>query len=189
MTPTCFDLMTDIETLGTRNDAAIVSIGAVFFDLATETIGESFRKNIHLATSMRDGATVDAGAILFWLRQGTERQRAAFDGGLDVKDVLRDLAIWIGQHVDTKLVRPWGNSNRFDLGILESAYQRAYVPVPWYWSNERDFRTVRNMHKAVEYDTDTKGETAHDPVVDCKFQIQHLFKIKRHLQSKNRDLF
>jgi hypothetical protein len=176
---TCYDAMCDLETMGTSNSAPIVSVAVTMFDIATETIGESFCKNIHLATAMRDGATPDAGTILWWMRQGDQVRRPIWSGGEDIRDVLRDLAIWIENQCGVKNVRPWGNSNRFDLGILESAYKRAHIPVPWYWSNERDFRTVRNLHPHVEYDPSQKGAGAHDPLVDCRFQIEHLLKIKR----------
>ena len=175
----CFDSMIDIETMGTDSDSAIVSVAATMFDIATETIGASFSKNIHLATAMRDGGTASAGTIMWWMRQGDLVRKPIWMGGEDIKDVLRDLALWIENQCGVKNVRPWGNSNRFDLGILESAYKRAHIPVPWYWSNERDFRTVRNLHPHVPYNPDEKGEGAHDPLVDCRFQIEHLFRIKR----------
>lgn len=181
----CLDLMVDIETLGTSNNAAMVSIGAVFFDLATETIGAGFTKNIHLATAVRDGGTMDAATVLWWLKQSDVAKGRVFQGGIDIKEVLQDLAIWIGINCDGD-VRPWGNSANFDLGILSSAFQRNHTPVPWKWSKERCFRTVRNLNPQVPYKTAEKGEGAHDPTVDCKFQIQHLFSIKRY---RNGDLF
>lgn len=174
-----FDAMCDIEAMGTRSNAPIVSVAMVMFDIATETMGASFCKQIHLATAMRDGAVPDAGTIMWWMRQGDNVRRPIWSGGEDIRDVLRDLSIWLGQQCRPEDVRPWGNSNRFDLGILESAYKRAHIPLPWRWNNERDFRTVRNLNPQVPYNTDDKGEGAHDPLVDCRFQVEHLFKIKR----------
>jgi hypothetical protein len=181
---TCYDAMCDTETMGTESNAAIVAVGVTMFDIQSETIGASFSKNIHLATAMLNGGTTSAGAIMFWMRQGDNVRRPIWTGGEDIRDVLRDLAIWLGlqcgsNEQGTPKVRMWGNSARFDLGILESAYKRAHIPVPWYWSNERCFRTVRNLHPHVPYDYEQKGAGAHDPLVDCKFQIEHLFKIKR----------
>lgn len=184
------DLMVDIETMGTSNDAALVSVAAVFFNLQTEAIGPSFCQNINLITSCRHGGVIEPSTCLWWMRQSERARSTVFNAALDVRDVLRELAIWIGNNGDLKTVRPWGNSNRFDLGILESAYKRVHMPVPWFWSNERDFRTVRNEYKAhVEYDPEKKGDGAHDPLVDCKFQIEHLFKIRRFVQERrNMDL-
>jgi hypothetical protein len=182
----CLDLMVDVECLGTSNNAAMVSIGAVFFDLATETIGASFTKNIHLATAVRDGGTMDAATVLWWLKQSDAAKGRVFQGAIDIKEVLHDLAIWIGNNCPDKNVRPWGNSARFDLGILSSAFERNHTPVPWKWRNERCFRTVRNLNPQVPYTPSEKGDGAHDPTVDCRFQIQHLFSVKRY---RNGDLF
>ena len=174
------DLMIDTEFLDPAPTGALVAVGAIFFDLATETTGATFSQTIHLATSMRDGGTVSPSTLLFWLMQPEDsRRRVFFAGSADIRDVLRDFAIWIGTNCRHEDVRPWGNSASTDLSMLETAYKRAHIPLPWRWNNERDFRTVRKMNPQVEYNPDEKGDGAHDPLVDCRFQIEHLFKIKR----------
>ncbi len=180
----CYDCMVDGEFMSTERDGALVAIAAMMFDIATETIGESFSARIHLATSVRDGGTMSAGTVMWFMRQSDAVRDQVWNGGREIRDVLRELAIWLGNQCGhneqgTPRVRPWGNSAKTDLGILESAYKRAHIPVPWYWSNERDFRTVRNLHPHVEYTYEDKGAGAHDPLVDCRFQIEHLLKIKR----------
>lgn len=189
------DAMFDIETMGTDQDAAVVSVAVVLFNLQTESIGAQFHKNIHLATAMRDGGTTAAGTIMFWLRQGDAVRKPVAFGGEDIRDVLRDLSVWLHGECGRDerglaKARPWGNSARFDLGILSTAFRRAGLPVPWGWSNERCFRTVRNMHPQVPYNPDYKGDGAHNPLVDCRFQIEHLFKIRRHVKEhRGLDLF
>ncbi len=42
----CADVMIDIETMGLGPDAAIVAIGAVFFDLEKGTLVERFYRAI-----------------------------------------------------------------------------------------------------------------------------------------------
>ena len=93
--------------------------------------------------------------------------------------MLQEFSDWIKETCRHEDVRPWGNSNRFDLGITESAYKRAGIPAPWVHWNERDFRTVRNLYPGVEYDPSKKGDGAHDALTDAVFQINHLFAIKR----------
>jgi hypothetical protein len=181
---TCYDCMLDAEMISTERDGALVNIAAVMFDIATETVGAEFSQRSHLATSVRDGGTMSASTVMWFMRQSDAVRDQVWNGGEDIRDVLRDLAIWLGQQAGrneqgTPRARMWGNSARFDIGILESAYKRAQIPVPWYWSNERCFRTVHNLNPQVVYDIAEKGSGAHDPLVDCKFQIEHLFKIKR----------
>lgn len=183
------DLQIDIETMGTGPRAAIVGIAAVFFDLRTETIGDKYQASVHLGTAVRDGGTMDPGTVMFWLRQNDQVRKAVAYGARDIAEVLAEFRAWVVHRCPPEQLRPWANSPAFDLAILGSALDRANIARPWRFWNERDFRTVKAMHPAVEYDTKDKGEGAHDPTVDCLFQIEHLFKIKRHLQqTKGRTL-
>lgn len=173
------DLMIDTETAGLPPTGALLSIGACFFDVATEQVGPTFSKTIHLATSMRDGGTVDAGTILWWMGQSEQARNAVRFDGLDVRKVLTEFAEFIGDHCPNNSVRPWGNGASFDLTIVGTAYQRAGIAVPWHFSRERCFRTVRNMYAAVTYDYEAKGDGAHNALADAQFQVEHMFKIKR----------
>ena len=68
--------------------------------------------------------------------------------------------------------------DEYDMTIVGGAYNRLGKKAPWYWTNERCFRTVRNMHPTIEYDPSQKGEGAHNALADAVFQVEHLFKIK-----------
>ena len=48
----------DLETMGTKPDAAITAIGAVAFDLKSKTLGKEFYVVVDLASSMAAGGTV-----------------------------------------------------------------------------------------------------------------------------------
>lgn len=178
METVCHDLMIDLETMGTAADAAVVSIGAVFFDLQTETIGARFRKNINLITSVKHGGAMDPSTVMFWMKQGDAVRQPIWMGGEPISEVLIDFVNWCGLHCSRDTLRPWGNGASFDLSIISSALKRSSLPEPWHFWNERCFRTVKAMYPGVPYDTAEKGEMAHDPLVDCEFQIRHLLKIK-----------
>lgn len=178
MTAQFFDLMVDIEAMGTTPDAALMQIGAVFFDLQTMTMGPQFLMNVHLATAVRDGGVIEPATVLWWLGQSDEARKVRFNG-VDIKDVLREFKLWVLGACRLQDVRPWGNSASFDLGIIGSAYRRAGIEPPWRWSNERCFRTVRRIYPQVEYNFEAKGDGAHNALVDAQFQVEHLFKIKR----------
>ena len=174
-----FDLMIDTETMSTAEDAALLSIGAVFFDLHSETLGPRFCRTIHLGSSAAAGGRIDASTVLWWLRQGDEARKAVAYGGEPIEKVLQDFAQWVAETCRIEDCRPWGNSASFDLTIVRTAYERLGLKHPWIHWNERDFRTVRNLCPAVEYDTKAKGEGAHNALTDAIFQAEHLFKIKR----------
>ena len=174
-----FDLMTDTETAGLPPTGALLSIGAVFFDLQTCTLGPTFNRTIHLASSVKHGGTMDPGTFLWWLRQGPEAQKAVAYGGEPIDLVLTDFAAWIAQTCRHEDVRPWGNSAGFDLTIVGGAYQRLGLPTPWHFTNERCFRTVRNLQSDVVYEPGEKGAGAHNALTDAVFQAEHLLKIRR----------
>ena len=172
------DLMLDVESFGIAEDAALVGIGAVFFDLQTQAIGPTFNAAIHLATSMAAGGTVEASTILWWLGQSEAVRSTVRFGARDVRVVMTEFCDWVRARSDTKTVRTWGNSAAFDCGKISNTLRRLGLDTPWHWTRERCFRTVRNQYPQVEYDPSQKIGEAHDPLVDAMFQVQHLLKLK-----------
>lgn len=178
MTQQFFDCMLDAETMGKAPDGALIQIGAVFFDLHTQTLGPTFLENISLADAVRHGGTLDPSTIIWWLGQPDKARESIRFGGGQIAVVLGRFADWIKETCRHEDVRMWGNSPNFDLAIVGGAYDRLGMTRPWYWTNERDFRTVRHQHPSVEYNTDDKGEDAHNALADAIFQAKHLMKIK-----------
>lgn len=172
------DLMIDLETMGTSPTAAVLSIGACFFDTEKCQIGPTFLRTVNLATAVRDGGVIEPATVIWWLGQSQEARDGVRFSGIDIRTALQEFSDYVAENCRTQDVRPWGNSNSFDLTILRGAFERAGMKAPWYWSNERDFRTVRNMYPQIEYNPDDKGSGAHNALADSIFQAKHLFKIK-----------
>lgn len=63
------DVMIDIETMGKGTYPAIVSIGAVEFDLFGTKYGRTFYKRISLESSQKAGLVIEAETVLWWLSQ------------------------------------------------------------------------------------------------------------------------
>jgi len=183
MTPQYFDLMIDLETMGLPPDGPIISIGAVFFDIHTETIGPKFSRTIHLGSSVAAGGKMEASTVIWWLLESDEARRGVAYGGEPVDTVLQEFSNWLCEHCRVEDVRPWGNGSSFDLTILHGTFKRLGMPTPWKFYNERCFRTVRNMHPNVPFDPSKKGTGAHNALVDAEFQARHLFAIKRAVKG------
>jgi hypothetical protein len=149
-------LMLDIETLGTEPGCAILSIGAVAFDL--EGTGDTFSRSIDLESCQDAGLDIDAETLEWWLGQNDD-VREVLTGGDDLETVLRDFATFYDQ-VDPDEI--WANAPTFDCEILEAAYQRQNFPVPGSYWDERCYRTLKNLPGAV----DIEREGDHDDALD-----------------------
>lgn len=68
--------MIDLETMGLKPDAAIISIGAVCFDLNKRTIVDTFYRAVDLESAIANGGTVTGSTISFWISRRW-RYRAA----------------------------------------------------------------------------------------------------------------
>lgn len=173
------DLMIDVESAGKGPSGALMSIGAVFFNYTDACVlGPTFYRVIHLSTAVRDGGTMDPSTFRWWMRQGQEARFAVAFGGDEIRDVLKDLTTYIETTSTVKDVRPWGNSPSFDMQKIDHAYRAAGLAVPWHFTNERCFRTVRNMFPGVVYDPKDKGTGNHNALDDAIFQANHLIKIR-----------
>ncbi len=180
--PDFFDCMTDLESMGKQRDAAIVSVGAVFFNYKTGELGPTFLRTINLATAVRDGGKIEPGTVIWWLGQSQAARDAIRFGGQDIRKVLQDFRDWIKESCRHEDVKVWGNSDEFDLAKLEGAYERSNIAVPWNWTNARDFRTIRKWYPKVEYNYNDKGDGAHNALADAIFQAEHMMKIQRSLR-------
>ena len=67
-------IMIDLETMGTRADAPIVSIGAVAFD--AKGIDREFYCTVSLHSAVRSGAVIDPSTVMWWLVRQNRAGRA-----------------------------------------------------------------------------------------------------------------
>ncbi len=167
-------IMLDLETMGTGPNAAIVAIGAVEFELtkAGGQLGDSFYQCISLESAMAEGGQVDAGTVLWWLKQ-SDAARAMFAQPAFVHGVaLVGFSKWMTKRGETKNMRVWGNGASFDNVILASAYRRAGLQLPWNSFNDRCYRTVKSMHPAAP--AIQRTGTHHNALDDAINQANHL---------------
>lgn len=172
--------MLDVESMGTNADAALVGIGAVFFDEATGT-GAEFYRTINLATAVLRGGTIDAATVMWWLGQDEAARNAIRFNSYHVDEALTDFVGFVKSNVHVPDLLIWGCSPTFDCEKVNSALVRSRIEVPWRYYNERCYRTVRERNKRVELDERTG---LHNALDDAKFQANHLIKIRNfHAKS------
>lgn len=170
-------VMVDIETMGNMSHSAIVSVGAVRFDLETGEIGEKFYMNVDLQSCLDAGLIINADTLMWWLNQNKAARNKIIEKGHPLSKALFSLSAFV-----TKDDQVWGNSARFDLGILSDAFNTLKIPIPWDFRKERCVRTLVSFAPEIKEKEPNTG-VAHDALADCVFQISYCSKIYKKLKG------
>ena len=175
------NIMIDLETLGTKPNAVILSIGAVYFDI--HGLGEQFYVNIEPRTCLAAGLTVDEATKAWWEKQDQAAKDALTVDRRPLQVALEMFRNFVKNKRDTKI---WGNGASFDNVILREAYKATGITPPWAWWNDRCFRT---MHKeSVGVERIDNNELKHNALADAVDQAEHMvriFKAGGKLYGKN----
>ena len=110
--------MVDVESMGTGPDAALVGIGAVFFDERTGQIGPEFYRTVNLATAVKAGGEMDAATVMWWLGQDDAARNAIRFNGYAIREALEDFNAYLLRNAPVPDVRLWGCSPTFDLSLI-----------------------------------------------------------------------
>lgn len=145
------DISIDLETLGIRYDAAILSIGLVQFDRFTAKMGKTFYAEIDIDSAIASGS-IQGSTLAWWIEQNPRAKklfandRAAEKKSLatalhEMRDFFMQCEAKGGEHF------VWGNGATMDITILEHAFHRGSVglEVPWKFWKIRDMRTAVDL--------------------------------------------
>lgn len=167
------DIMLDLETMGTGDNAAIVSIGAVKFSVVNQEIVDRFYMTVDLGSSIKYGGQVTGDTIMWWIQQSEEARAELLDNCYDILHALREFTRWI--QVDKEPPDVWGNSATFDDVILANAFKNAGMVVPWPFWASRCYKTIRDrIGHGVRFE---RIGLQHKAVDDAESQAVHLMKI------------
>ncbi len=180
------NLMIDLESMGKKPNAPIVSIGAVFFDPQSGDLGQEFYTAVNLESAMEQGAVPDGDTILWWLRQSSEARSAiCVDDAMPISSALSELSHFINRHSDNpKYLKVWGNGATFDNVILRGAYERAGQVCPWQFWNDHDVRTIVTLGGVVGFDPKRDmpfDGVAHNALADARHQAKYVSAIWQKL--------
>ena len=177
------NVMIDLETLSTKPNAAIVSIGAVFFDPKHGELGETYYQTIDIETYGEcSGFDIDGSTLKWWMQQ-SDQARAVFSGTMqcDLQPVLRGFHAFLESHGSTADLKVWGNGAAFDNVILANAYQSTGWAAPWKFWNDRCYRTVKALNPQIPF---TREGVYHNALDDAVSQAKHLCQIFESLRGK-----
>jgi hypothetical protein len=165
------EFMIDIETLSTRTNAVVLSIGAVEFTQDGGLV-DSIISKPDLWQQVNAHRHISPNTLGWWSEQDSAPLKQAFSkvGRKPVRECLVQLSDFIKPHC---LV--WANSPSFDAVILESLYQSAKLDPPWEYYSLRDCRTIKDaagLPSSWAPRPSGYKFVPHDPVSDCIWQVE-----------------
>lgn len=173
-------IMLDLETLGTSAKAVIVAIGAVAFDLEDDSVYETFYLTVDAKSGVQAGLVMDPDTVVWWLQQ-SEQAREIFKGtSQGLSTALNLFSAWVKE---VGPVGVWGNGVDFDNVIIMNSYLALGMKMPYRYSKNRCFRTMRGLFPTEGV---VREGTHHNAVDDAVFQMKVLKEIntKYNLQLK-----
>ena len=157
-------IMIDIETLGTRSNSVILSIGVIEFDSSSITNG--FEAVIDIDSCLQHGLIVEGGTIQWWMKQSDAARDIFRQNGEALPDALKRLT----QHINWQDSLVWANGTDFDISILSNAYHKCSMPTPWEYNAVRDYRTIVKTMPVNK----VQPTIAHSALADAIAQAQTL---------------
>ena len=169
--------MLDLESLGTRPDCAILTLGAVKFDEYTPgSFGDTLYHRIDVDEQLALGRTVQEDTLAWWMNQAQDVREEALgeENRVSLETLYRDLnRFCVGVN------NIWCQGPAFDIVILENIYRQCGWPTPWQFWQIRDSRTLFGVHG----DPREKGKAGlHNALEDSISQAQGVQEIYRRLK-------
>jgi exodeoxyribonuclease VIII len=152
---TILHVMIDMETFGTKPNAAVATFGAVKFDPKANTVDISTSREwtLNVPHQMKMGRMMDPGTVAWWMTQSEEARSVvlpALNGkGIETKEFLLMFNDWLVEHGWTSKnpIKIWSHGATFDIVISTSMYDSVELNPPWRYVNARDTRTIFDMFK------------------------------------------
>lgn len=160
------DLMIDIETLGTGNNAVMIQLGACYFDRRTGKIGDTFCRSINREKSTAAGFEEDQSTIDWWSRQ----DQTIFQEIISSRESPKQVMNAFRSFADRKNVKFWSHAT-FDFVIVQNHFKKLGIkPLPH--GKARDIRTLVDI-SGINLSLYNWGKKTHNALDDCKFQVEY----------------
>jgi hypothetical protein len=173
--------MVDIETLGTGNHAAVISVGIVAFDESSVLASDGWA--IRSADWHGD---IDPDTVRWWMQQESAARNFSSGGEYTATTVALKLAEFMGQHRPEEV---WANDPSFDVVILKNWWKRCNtgpLKFPIDFRSERSFRTIKAEARRLGIDMDQAyrmNATAHNPVDDAANQARAVILVRSRIAA------
>ena len=165
------EVMLDIESLSTKTNASILTIGAIRFNRHDFKVKEKFYKRITKESNEHFNRHFDENTISWWHSQSEEAKKEIFENKdrINLSSALQELSIFC-----RGASKIWANGVAFDIPILESAYEACDLDTPWRFWIIRDVRTVYDlgrMNLTIFKRQNKLDKQHHNALADCETQL------------------
>lgn len=168
------NVMVDIETLGTKKESAILSIGAVAFD--THGIHHEFYTNISIKNNLINNRKIDGDTLNWWFSQSDDVIKSIIkEPCVNLCDALLNFRNWLEK---MRFHTIWANGANFDIEILQNAYEQFNIDLPWKYKQICCMRAIRELGRIISLPYGQyKSENiflAHNALEDATIQAQYV---------------
>lgn len=160
------NIMIDLETLSTDPNAAIIQIGACYFEPFTGQIGNTFE----VCLIPDPEAHVSYSTIAWWFKQAEQARSNVMNNPIEAREAILKYTEFAKQ---AKCV--W-SKGYFDFMILQSNFNRLRIEFPHKYWDCRDMRSVTELCRMMmDLKNGKSGKSnTHTALDDCKNQVSIL---------------
>lgn len=182
------DVLVDLETMGISNDAPVIQISAVAFNLGIKGYA-TFNRKVNLGSV--GNINVDGLTLGFWLQtsEQTEQLKTYFDDrNAQPSEMWKQFYKWlmdVSAHQSYE-IRLWGNGILFDNAKVKYNLGDKY---PVKYSNDRDVRTIVQLGadklgiSIRELRESVPNEHKHDALSDAIWEMTYIQKAYKALMD------
>lgn len=176
------DIVTDIETLGTKSDSQIIRLSAIAFNIET---GEELSEfDVCIKSLNNDHTKVTLGNIKFWPKANSELLLdIMIRGSIGEYDVINEFIYWVfnlQEKVGKENVYLWSNGILSDSNMIRASCDNHYEDYPIFYRNDRDMRAIVELvstklgKSSKEYLStfNDDGLIKYDALDDCRYQAR-----------------
>jgi hypothetical protein len=175
------DVMLDLETLSTRPESVILTLGAVKFNPWGDDVDaeSGLYLRIDVDEQLSINRHVQPETIDWWGKQDTEVFEEAM--GENGRVSLESTTVQLNRFL-VGVDSIWCQGPAFDIVILENLYRQLGKPTPWQFWQIRDSRTLFGVHGDPR---DKSRKAAHNALMDCYYQAIGVQEIYRRAKIAN----
>lgn len=173
------NIMVDLETASTKENAAILSWAMVpFFSDGSECDEGDFDMTVSLTSCFLAGMDFDKDTQQWWLEQDPKARGAILhaDEEVSIHTATVNAYAWLENLAEKYDLYIWSRGLDFDIPKMEWCFRKFVErPLPYKYSHKMDVRTVLKFMQIDQSAFEFKG-VKHNALDDCRHDIEMIQK-------------